>query len=322
MIIKGHGAPDANQHGSVGDIYLDLDTNNTYECVDVKTDVVDYGFVDIHVPANRYTWNPLSSVEWVDELPEGTAFHASKNSEDFFAPLVKTFNIPRGVTIIGGGCFTSEWSNIEHIHIPDTVTTIEGGAFMGCASLKELTIPGSVQTMGGGMFSGSGIKKLVLEDGITILPIGFTSNATELEELVLPNTLTRIESGAMNTGNKYTTITLPDGLLYIGSGNVFGLVTHLTIPGSVQELGPGAIFNTETLVRLDFQEGITSIPDDIIPGCTALTEVNIPNSVTSIHETAFENGAALSVINIDAEEDSIAGAPWGASETCVVNWLR
>lgn len=318
MIIKGHGAPDANQHGSVGDIYLDLDTNNTYECVDVKTDVVDYGFVDIHVPANRYAWNPLGSIEWIDELPEGTVFTAMGRSADFFAPLVKAFNIPRGVTTIQGGSFSDSWTNLKHLHIPDTVTTIQSGAFAGCSSLEELTIPGSAHFINGNMFHAN-IKKVVLEDGITSLPAGF-ANGTSLEELILPNTLTRIESGALN-GN-FTSITLPDGLLYIGGGNQFGKVAHLTIPGSVQELDPGAIFNTETLVRLDFQEGITSIQDSIVNGCTALTEVNIPNSVTGIHETAFKYGTALSVINIDAAKDSIAGAPWGAPETCVVNWLR
>ena len=52
--------------------------------------------------------------------------------------------------------------------------------------------------------------------------------------------------------------------------------------------------------------------------CTALTNINIPESVADIGNNAFYLCNALDTITINKPKDSIAGAPWGAPNATVV----
>lgn len=47
MIIKGHGEPTSCTYGNVGDIYVDLDTKNTYECTCQRANGKKTAFVTV-----------------------------------------------------------------------------------------------------------------------------------------------------------------------------------------------------------------------------------------------------------------------------------
>ena len=53
-------------------------------------------------------------------------------------------------------------------------------------------------------------------------------------------------------------------------------------------------------------------------GCINLEIVHLASSIETIKEDAFSNCPKLSLITIDKEEESIEGAPWGASNATVV----
>ena len=70
--------------------------------------------------------------------------------------LLKNIELPNSVTTIENGAFS--WrTNLEQINIPEGVTSIEDEVFSGCKALKNITIPSSVKTMGAYVFSGDTI---------------------------------------------------------------------------------------------------------------------------------------------------------------------
>ena len=61
--------------------------------------------------------------------------------------------IPESVTSIGGGAFVG-CTSLTEIRIPESVTSIGGGAFVGCTSLTEIVIPAGVISIGNDAFFG------------------------------------------------------------------------------------------------------------------------------------------------------------------------
>ncbi|MBO5838061.1 MAG: leucine-rich repeat domain-containing protein [Bacteroidales bacterium] len=89
-------------------------------------------------------------------------------------------------------------------------------------------------------------------------------------------------------------------------------LTSVSIPNSVttieyEEWGPGAFSECTSLTSVTFEEGInlTNIPPFTFPGCSSLTSIDIPNSVTSIGEYAFSGCSSLTSIDIPNSVTSI-----------------
>jgi hypothetical protein len=83
-------------------------------------------------------------------------------------PNLKKVTLTRQ-TKIGTEAFVEMYS-LESIILPDTVTSIEYGAFSGCSSLKTLTIP----------------------EGVTSIDFGITIGCTSMETVYLPSSLEKI----------------------------------------------------------------------------------------------------------------------------------
>ena len=154
------------------------------------------------------------------------------------------------------------------LYIPNSVTTINYQAFYGCSGLTgSLTIPNSVTTIGGDAFSGCS---------------GFIGNLT------IPNSVTTIGQ-------------------YAFSG-CSGLTGSLTISNSVTEIGDGAFRDCSGLTSVYFTGdlalwcGITfgdyySNPlyyaHNLYIDNQLVTDLAIPNSVTTIGQYAFYNGSGF-----------------------------
>lgn len=187
--------------------------------------------------------------------------------------------------------------------------------------MKELTIPGSVKSIGSS-WTHPNLEKLTIEDGLEEIGSGFVlGDACQLRELTLPSTLKKINSGAMGGCPLLTSLELPEGLTYIGGGGcMLNGITYISIPGSVQTMEGGAFSGCKALKKVDIQDGVPEISGGVFINCAALEVVSIPASVSTIGDDSFSGCTALTEININKPENSIDGAPWGAPETCKINW--
>lgn len=103
-------------------------------------------------------------------------------------------------------------------------------------------------------------------------------------------------------------ITLPNSIVAIGTG-AFSYTHNLqtmTIPSGVTDFGEGETFiYSESLQSVVVSEGVTTIPDDFVNQCRALTSVSIPEGVTSIGVTAFGGCTALTEVVIPSTVTNI-----------------
>ena len=163
--------------------------------------------------------------------------------------------------------------------IPNSVTSIEDGAFRGCSGLTELTLPNSITSIGDFAFS--------LCSGLT--------------ELTLPNSLTEIGKSAFRGCSGLTELILPNSVTSIGDFAFLGCrgLTELTLPNGITRIGESAFRGCRGLTELTLPSSVTSIGESAFSGCSGLTELTLPNSVTSIGNYAFSDCSGLEKITVD-----------------------
>ena len=136
------------------------------------------------------------------------------------------------------------YSGLQSITIPNSVTSIENNALRGCKSLTSITIPNSVTTIGSSAFSSCyKLTSITIPNSITSIK-GYTfQSCTSLTNITIPSAVTSIEGYAFHSCSSLTSITIPNSVTSIGD-STFGSctsLTNITIPNSVTRIDSSAL---------------------------------------------------------------------------------
>lgn len=226
---------------------------------------------------------------------------------------IKSINIPDSVTTIGDYAFEG-YENLTSITISNSVTSIGNCAFLGCTKLTSINIPESVTSIGGGAFAGTGLTSINIPNSVTSIESWAFKDCTGLTSINIPNSVTSIGDCAFSGCESLTTINIPNSVTSIGRSVFFycSSLTNIKIPNSVTEIGGYAFYKTPWFedqpdgllylgrvaykykgdmpegTSIKIKDGTTSIGEEAFKGCTGLTSITIPNSVTSIGFAAFD----------------------------------
>lgn len=192
--------------------------------------------------------------------------------------------------------------------IPNSVTSIVGGAFKNCKDLSDITIPNSVTLIGYSAFYGcSGLTSVTIPNSVTTIQDRAFYGCSGLTSLIIPNSVNSIRDCAFQNCSSLTSVTIPNSLTSIDQ-NVFAYCTGLksvTIPNSVTSIGVAAFCGCSSLTSVAIPNSITSISDDVFANCIGLKSVTIPNSVTSIGMYVFCNCVGLTTVQIPTSVTTI-----------------
>ena len=208
-----------------------------------------------------------------------------------------------------------DMSVLASITIPNSVTSIGGGAFSGCSSLTSVTIPHSVTSIGNDAFYGcSSLTSVAIPSSVTSIGYAAFSGCSSLTSVIIPNGVTNID-GVFYGCSSLTSVTIPNSITSIGGYTFYGCssLTSITIPNSVTSIGIGAFDGCSSLTSVAIPSSVTSIEKRTFRGCSSLTSVTIPNSITSIGESAFENCTSLTSITIG---ESVSKIGYSAFSGC------
>ncbi|MBR4028662.1 MAG: leucine-rich repeat protein [Alistipes sp.] len=239
-----------------------------------------------------------------------------------FAPAGLTeYNILDSVTTIGDGVFYY-CSSLTSITIPDSVITIGERAFDGCSSLTCVTIGDSVTTIGDYAFAGcSSLTSVTIPYSVTTIGDGAFYNCISLTSLTIPDSVTTIGSSAFLSCDSLTSITIPDSVTSIGVSAFSGCSSlqefngkfasedgrFLIIDGTLNSFAPAG------LTEYNIPDSVTTIGESAFNWCESLTSVTIPYSVTTIGACAFAYCDSLTNITIG---DSVTTIGDYAFENC------
>ena len=224
---------------------------------------------------------------------------------------------------------------LTKVTVPNSVTSISDKAFEGCSELTEITIPNSVTSIGDYAFSGIELKTLTLES--TEVP-GFTNRFSDsynsailyVPEVAFMDYLYSSWSVFRNIsdGNQISTVATDNSLDYhifksTASGEVkneailisgnYGSLSSVDILDRITDngeryyvtgIGYAAFQNCKNLKSVNFnvRVEISTIGKYAFSGCSGLTEITIPNSVTSMGSYAFNSCGGLNKVTYSSLE--------------------
>ena len=125
--------------------------------------------------------------------------------------------------------------------IPDSVTSIEAGAFLG-ARLKSITIPDSVTSIGISAFFGCALTSISIPDSVTSIGGGAFLGCSALTSIMIPNGVTSIAQGTFYQCRSLATVTIPDTVTSIGEETFFKCtnLTSITFLGDAPKVAGNA----------------------------------------------------------------------------------
>ena len=208
---------------------------------------------------------------------------------------------------MGGDAFRG-CGALTEFELPETVNLIGREAFSDCNSLTSVLIPGSIKSIQRYAFSNCKmLTEAIFGEGASIVGDAMFHSCKMLRRVMFPASMREVSRNAFEYCEELTEICVAEdntcffadngALIFRNSKELYlaprGIKGHYEIPREVRSIGEEA-FGGEHLgagcsgmTDVTIPETVTQISARAFQCCDGLTNVTIPGSVTSVSEWAF-----------------------------------
>ena len=224
--------------------------------------------------------------------------------------------IGNSVTSIGYSAFEG-CSELANVVIGNSVTSIGNSAFYNCSGLANVVIGNSVTSIGNHAFyQCSGLTSVEIPNSVTSIGSYAFHYCTGLTSIIIPNSVTSIGNEAFRYCSRLKTVINFSNLSFSKGSSKNGYIAYYAdkiynLPGGFIENDflLGIVNSVNTLVEYLGNDTVPTLPadykgenyvinTDAFKGNTTITNIVIPNSVTSIGSYAFYNCTGLTNVVI------------------------
>ena len=266
-----------------------------------------------------------------------TPFYYNSSSQN--ASYIQTLNFGPNVEHIPAYlCQGMTNANFTSITIPASVTSVGTSGFGGCTKLTNVNYLGTITQWCGITFASSGSNPLYYGKNLKLNGSNFSTldipsevtnigayqfyNAQNVSTLNIPTSVTFVGTEAFKGCSSITTVnyagsaadwsrinfsTMNEGTcpLYYGEDMLYcngTKPTSVVVPNGVTKISPYAFYKCTSLtsVTLNDDGSLIQIMNNAFRGCTGLTEIIVPNSVTTIGADAFNACTSLTSLTLSS----------------------
>jgi len=258
------------------------------------------------------TWNINGSTLYIS----GTGDMWDWQVEGYYPPWyeyresINSVILETGVATIGAWAFYN-CTNLTSVTIPNSVTIMERCSFYECTSLASITIPNSVaRIVHWTFYRCTSLTSVIIPNNVTSIEYATFSQCTSLISVTIPNSVATIGTWAFSQCTSLTSVTIPNSVTAIGN-NAFENCQSLTSinveSGNTNYFSEnGVLFNKDKTTLICYPGGktgayvipnsVTTIEESAFNSCSSLISITLPSSVTTIGTAAFRNCSSLTSI--------------------------
>lgn len=301
-----------------------------------------------------YVWD--TETKTITISGEGAMTDWSANGSPFYAYAIRnnctSIVVEEGVTTIGSYAFYN-LQKVTSLTLPSTLTEIHEAAFLNLKVLTECDIPAGVTVIGKKAFTGCYVLEDVeLPQGLLTLGEGAFSDCRAFTSITIPPLITELPTNCFAQNWNVTSFNIPEGVVKAGQYVLTGsAITEINIPASMTDMLFDSFRNNSSMENFNVAEGnpvfcdvdgvlytkdrslllavpypragsftvdpaCTEIGPSAIDGCVNVTEIVLPDGLTTIGSAAFSSTGITSIV-IPESVTYLGGGLFGFCESLV-----
>ena len=252
------------------------------------------------------------------ELKTADVNSAANLSEDMFngCSALSSVTLNSSIKQIGNSAFEA-CTSLTGITLPSELQELgvassyltDVNVFYGCTALESIRIPEGVEVIGANTFYGcSNLSDVQLGNNIVTIYDSAFRDCTSLASIDLPDNLVNLGVSSNITSSSTSVSNSSSSYVFAGTG-----LTSISIPATVKGLGAYAFQNCGALTSVVFEGAddgtcsLLTIGDYAFDGCTELTGVTIPASVTTLGKYAFRGCVKFTAMTVPETVTKLGG---------------